>query len=333
MEILDRLLGENHRRAALQADAPAGDSDAADPAADGDSAEGLLEKANLLDAQALVHFFKGELPWALQCCNESLELLDLVEQNESEPDLETERSGILATRAQILAAQGEFADALRDCERAVEIEGHRAQEGYDASSMWQAIHLSTKASIHRLSGDWKKGLEIALGAIELFAKMPTNQQAHLGASLARMHFEVGQCQADGSAAVDQNDAAQLQEEALKSLSCAAGLLESEMLQGKTHLISQLIEVYTHWLELQRKMSSDEAEISHRWSRFFDSWSSWENFLDQESRSDFLKKSLNDLRQWAQNLNQPGRSLWAAKAPNLLKEHRRKAPPASENPTA
>jgi tetratricopeptide (TPR) repeat protein len=285
-----------------------------------DSLDGLLEKADLLDVQALVHYHKGELPWALQRCNESLQLLEQVEASESEPDLETERSGLLATRSQILAAQGDFEAALRDCDRSLEIESHRAQEGYETSNMWRALHLSTKASIHRLSGDWQKGLEVAQAAVEQIQKLPNNQQAHLGASLARMHFEIGQCQAAGDRL----------EDCLKSLSCSAGLLESEMLQGKTHLVSQLIEVYTHWLEVQKKLSLDEENnLIQRWSRFFDSWSSWENFLEQESRSDFLKKSVEELRTWAAALTGSSQSVWSKQAPLMLKEKRRRPHPSEE----
>ncbi|CAN0124318.1 unnamed protein product, partial [Phaeothamnion confervicola] len=199
----------------------------------GEPDQGQLERADLLDVEALVHFYKGELPWALERCTESLDMLDSVERSESEPDLESERSGILATRALIHAGLGDFPSAFADCDRAIEIESRRAQEGYDTSAMWCALHTAVRATLLRQSGDGEGALVAISQALERLQALPANQQAHLGPSLAKMYFELGQIQA----ALENN------EEALQSLTRAAGLLESEMLQGKGHLIATLVEVY------------------------------------------------------------------------------------------
>ena len=280
----------------------------------GEPGQGMLERADLLDVEALVHYYKGELPWALERCNESLDMLDQVERLETEPDLESERSGILVTRALIQGGLGDFSAGLADCDRAVEIESRRAEEGYDTSSMWCALHMSVKAGLQRQYGQLEQALASIREAIRRLQALPSNQQAHLGPSLGKMHFELGQIQAALG-----ND-----EEGLKSLTDAAGLLETEMLLGKGHLIAVLLEVYTVWLDVQKNLSNGmQPDLVLRWTRFFESWPAWESFLEQESRSDFLKKAIEQLRVWARQLKGPEHELWRARAPLSLRSGRKR----------
>ena len=283
-------------------------------ATDGDEEDGddapYLEIADLKELEAWILFHRRQFRLGLRRADEALAALDHVSANDNEVDIETERSVTLATRALLLSGQKNYEAALVACDRAVEIETRRSQEGYDSAMMWLALHLGARARILRESGRAAEAVKECERALGLLENLPTNQQGHIGPYLASLSHELAQALSVEGQFVRAGAAS---ERALQ-------ILESEMRQDKEYLIAALVETATTWLGSQVALARQEpARLFLALSRFFGSWSSWEKFRESERPSAFLEAAIQRLRTWVRAQGEPLLTHWVGHAPPELRD--------------
>jgi len=266
-----------------------------------------LELADVHELLAWIYLQQQHPRKALEHSDLSLKWLDRVVLTESDPDLETERSVSLITRGQVLSSRGNLEEALAACDRAIEIERRRAQEGYDSGPMWVALHLSVRGRVLREHARSQEALAELEDSLQRLRKLASAQQSHLGPQRAGIYMDQARCQLDLKAA----------EPAREALESALAIYEAEMANEKEYLIAPLIDAYRLWLECLRRDPPPGRSFAEGCTRLARAAGSWGSILAAEGPSDFLKRALEELREWADRLTPEEKKAWRGPARELL----------------
>jgi tetratricopeptide (TPR) repeat protein len=272
----------------------------------------FLEVADLRELEAWILLHRRQYRLALARSDVAIWALEQVSSNDNEVDVETERSVTLATRALILAGQKDYPAALAACERSIEIETRRSQEGYDSATMWLALHMGSKVRILREGFGVERADEavsVCEKALTMLEGLPANQQFHIGPYVASLSHELAQALLlDGR----KEMALTVSERVLK-------ILEAEMRQDKEYLVAALVDAARTWLTCQVALSAqDPQRLFLALSRFFGSWSSWSRFLELEQDSVFLAQAERKLTMWLNKQGEPLITHWLDHAPADLR---------------